>query len=473
MTSTEPCLGACTVVLACLALAGCSSGPAPASGDRPPARPVVRIEAERGGAEVPLSEADLRRWSSRFALQGSKNREACERELVRESPDLALESFRRLVGNADAGPTAFRGRIAAAWEAAFAEPALGESEAARLAHPAETGRAIDALLAGLEPRDQAAKLAEAAGIFRSIGDAFWAEECGRLAAARGVLPDEPPSMRPAPPTAAQAGLRDLEAARAHAIARRWAQAREGLPRQMESALRRRDLSLATDLEDLRGQPEIAAAFAPHETRRWLVGLGELALSRGLHLLALRCAMTARDAVSPGVDAAGRDAARRLFARAAAARGDLPLALRGAEELLEDARSSGDREAEAVAAGLCADILLAEDRAKEAAGLYLHAATVADARSADAARLRLGGAAAFLSAGMLAPCARTLAELSDSASGSTGPVGRKARFTSALLAAARDDNDEAGRLLARVLADAEAAGDVTLAEQCDALSERLR
>lgn len=461
MTNTRD---AMSLAALCL-LAGCVSPPTGSpAGAHPAARPYVRIAADHGSAEVTLSDADVSRCASRLAAHAARGRAACVRELVRDMPDLALEAFRRPVGRADAESAALRRAIAAAWEEAFGEAALRESEEARRGNPDEAARAVDLLLEGLAPRADGTKLAEAALAFRALGDAFWFEECRRLAAARGA------SAAPAAPlTAAQSALRTLESARSAALARRWAEVRATLPSLMDAAIRRRDLALAVGIEELRAQPEIAAAFGVEETRRWLTGLGALALDRSHPLLALRCSMSARDAAPGGIDNGGRDAARRLFARASAARGDLPLAFRAAEGLLDEARASNRPADEAAAAALCADILLAEGRAKEAAGLYLHAAGVAEALSmtVEAARSRLGAAGAFLSAGMLAPCARELQKAPVS-----GTAGRRTRFASALLAAAARETASARDRFSALVLDAETAGDYALVERCESAKERL-
>ncbi len=461
MTNTR---NALPLAVLCL-LAGCVSSPTGSpAGAHPAARPYVRIATDRGSAEVTLSDADVNRFASRLASHAARGRAACARELVRDMPDLALEAFRRPVGRVDAESVALRSAIATAWEEAFGEAALRESECARRANPDEAARAVDLLLEGLAPRADGTKLVEASLAFEAMGDAFWSEECRRLASVRGA------SAAPAMPrTSAQSALRALESARSAILARRWAEARAALPSLMDSAIKRRDLALAAGIEELRAQPEIAAAFGVEETRRWLTGLGSLALDRNLPLLALRCAMSARDAAPAGIDSEGRDAARRLFARASTARGDLPLAFRVAEGLLDEARAANRPADEVAAASLCADILLAEGRAKEAAGMFMHAAGVADALSmtAEAARSRLGAAGALLSAGMLAPCARELEKAPVS-----GVTGRRTRFASALLAAAARETASARDRLCALIIDAETAGDYSLLEHCESAKERL-
>jgi hypothetical protein len=443
------------VAVACAGCASHSVDERQAAAARPRGHAVVRIAAQKGNAaEFPVTDADVARFGERVAAHVSLQRRACARELVRDAPDLALECFRRLVGRLDSESETLRQSLAVAWEHAFGEPALRAGDDARRADRAEASRAVDILVEGLST-GSAERLREAGAAFAALGDPFWAEECDRLVAARTPVGSASAPLSAAP-TAAQADARALEAARALALARRWGPARDALQPLMDAVLRHRDLSVAAELEDLRSQPELAAAFRVEESRRWLIGLGGLALDRGLHLLALRCAMTARDAAPAGIDPEGRDAARRLFARASAARGDFPLARRSAEGLLDEARSASRRAEEAQAAALIAEILLAEDRAKEAAGLYLHAAGVADS----------------LHAGMLKPCFAELERLRGAAAGTTGSTGRRARFARVLLAAASREDDDALELLVPLISDAEAAGDYALVEKCDGVKSRI-
>ncbi len=439
---------------------GCASAPA-ASERRLRDVTVSGAPTEQLGRPSPtLVDA----FAARFERHRLTGRTACCAALVAETPDLALELFRRSLRAGDDAEAAALVRALSGSGDELAATSLEAARAGRETHRAawdKLAHAEAALAHGDEPA--ARSLAgEASSLMRTLGDRLGAQDAAVLGAAAGDEAAVPVVLG----SAADARIAAILARR---LLRKGEVARaRDLERQaLGYALGTRDLALAVHVETVR--LEVGAELDARALGSWLRFVAGLALERRQPLLALRCGLEDQGSSDPrGLEGS------LLVARAQLAAGQAPLALEKALSVAGSARATSDLALEGQADALAGEVLVALDRSGDAAGSFERAAELANAQGDIAGWVRrlVNLARSHLRRGDPAEARLVLDRLERAGALASSRFAGRVELVRALELASRDEYAAARTAIERAKQLAAALGDCETVEQAEVLGGRL-
>ncbi len=472
------------IVLAAVAAIALAGGCASQSAKKGSETASTRIGLDALRTEMPSDSPDtasLDNFTERFCEHARAQRWPCCAALVRDFPDLALESYRRNAPLSDKDSNEIRTALARAYQAAFQSDVLLAGCQARAGSPEKSRKAFESLVEAHKlinegDAENALEKAESArAIFASIGDTFLAEEAEQISknCLSGIKSATPAWSTPSAPTRFQQISRHILEARSSADADVKLQS---LKKAVNLAMTGEYWSPAVLIEQTRTDPAIAPQISPSEERAWLLYLGNLAVRRGRGLTALRCALSCRRLSEELGKPRGSFEDRFLLIRAHLANGDAQSALEESLAASTAARDAGNEHIQARALAMTGESLMALRRTITAAAVFEEAATLMK-KTGDFtgyARQTLNSARACLRQGNLKKAAQALDDTAEAArTGEAGALREQIGITRALLSLAGGNKGRAAELIERTLQSAAANGHYKTVEDCLEILERIQ